>query len=66
MGLFLDLDKTFDMVRHELLFEILEIYGIPKGMMLYENVTLKFISGSIKDMITYSVGVKYCMLEKGY
>jgi hypothetical protein len=50
-------------VRHELLFDLLETYGIPKGMInnirrLYENVSLKLSSGSVKDMIQYLVGVK--------
>jgi hypothetical protein len=58
-----DLEKSFDMFRHELLFELLEIYGIPEDMMnviqrLYKNVTLKLNSGSPKDLISYSVGVR--------
>jgi hypothetical protein len=62
-ALFVDLEKAFDTVRHELLFKLLEIYGIPESMIdviqrLYKNVTLKLSSGSVKDTISYSVGVK--------
>jgi hypothetical protein len=62
-ALFVDLEKAFNTVRHELLFELLEIYGIPESMIdiirrLYGNVTLKLSSGSTKNMIPYSVGVK--------
>jgi hypothetical protein len=62
-ALFVDLVKAFDTVRHEVLFNLLETYGIPKDMInviqsLYENVTLKLSSGSVKDTIPYSVGVK--------
>jgi hypothetical protein len=62
-ALFVDLEKAFDTVRHELLFELLEIYGIPEDMIdvirrLYENVKLKLNSGSGKSTIPYSVGVK--------
>jgi hypothetical protein len=62
-ALFVGLEKAFDTVRHELLFKLLEIYGIPEGMIdiirrLYENVALKLSSGSMKDTIPYSVGVK--------
>jgi hypothetical protein len=58
-----DLEKAFDMVRHELLFELLEIYGVPEAMTnviqrLYKNVTLKLNSGNAKDTIPYSMGVR--------
>ena len=61
--LFVDLEKAFDTVRHELLFKLLETYGIPEAMIdvirrLYQNVTLKLSSGNAKDTIPYSVGVK--------
>jgi hypothetical protein len=60
----MDLEKAFDTVRHELLFELLEIHGIPEDMInviqrLYKNATLKLNSRSTKDAIPpYSVGVK--------
>jgi hypothetical protein len=62
-ALFVDLEKAFDTVRHELLFDLLETYGIPEDMIdvirrLYENVELKLSSGSAKSTIPYSVGVK--------
>jgi hypothetical protein len=63
-ALFVDLEKAFDTLsRHELLFELLEIYGIPEDIIdviqrLYKNVTLKLNSGSMKDVIPYSVRVK--------
>jgi hypothetical protein len=45
-ALFVDLEKAFDMVRHKLLFKLLEIYGIPEDLInviqrLYKNVMLK-------------------------
>jgi hypothetical protein len=57
------LEKAFDTVRHELLFKLLEIYGIPEDMIkviqrLYKKVMLKLKSGSAKDTILYSVGIK--------
>jgi hypothetical protein len=59
----MDLEKAFDTIRHELLFELLEINGIPEDMIdvirrLYENIELKLNSGSAKSTIPYSVGVK--------
>jgi hypothetical protein len=61
--LFVDLEKAFNTVRHKLLFELLEIYGIPEDMInviqrLYKNVMLKLNSSSSKDTILYSVGIK--------
>jgi hypothetical protein len=57
------LEKVFDNVKHELLFELLRTYGIPEDMIdviqrLFRNVTLKLNSGSMKDTILYSIGVK--------
>jgi hypothetical protein len=62
-ALFVDLEKAFDTVGHELLFALLRTYGIPEDVInviqrLYKNVTLKLNSGSAKDTIPYSVGVK--------
>jgi hypothetical protein len=57
------LEKAFDTVRHELLFELLRTYRIPEDVInviqrVYRNVMLELNSGSPKDMILYSVGVK--------
>jgi hypothetical protein len=52
------------LVGAELLFkQLLEIFGIPEDMInviqrLYKNVTLKLNSGSAKESIPYSVGVR--------
>jgi hypothetical protein len=55
-----DLGKAFNTVRHELLFELLEIYGILEDMIdvirrLYKNVELKLNSNSAESTIPYSV-----------
>jgi hypothetical protein len=64
MGALREPGKGFDKVRHEILFELLEIYLIPEDIIdvirrLYKNMELKLNSGSAKDTIPYSVvGVK--------
>jgi hypothetical protein len=62
-ALFVDLEKASDTVRHKLLLKLLEIFGIPDDIIkviqrLYKKVTLKLNSGSVKDSIPYSVGVR--------
>ena len=62
-ALFVNLVKAFDTVNHELLFKLLEQYGVPKdvaSMMkrMYESMFVKLKVGKEERCIPYSVGVQ--------
>jgi hypothetical protein len=62
-ALFVDLVKAFDTVNHELLFSILERYGVPPRLLdavrrMYANVQVKLQVGKAKRNIPYTTGVQ--------
>ena len=62
-ALFVDLVKAFDTVNHELLFKLLERYGVPKDVAsvvkrMYEGMLVKLKVGKEERCIPYTVGVQ--------
>jgi hypothetical protein len=63
-GLFVDLVKAFDTANHDLLYEILEIYGVPPQLLdvikrLYDGASVNLKIGEAEPRsIPYTVGVK--------
>ena len=58
--LFVDLDKAFDTIQHELLFQILSKYGLPKELInvvekLYKNCKVKLTISDTKELQTQFV-----------
>ena len=55
--------KAFDSIHHELLFRILEKFGIPSSLInvirnLYNNFKIEICVGKRKAEIDYAAGVK--------
>jgi hypothetical protein len=62
-ALFVDLVKAFDTANHELLFKLLERYGVPKDVArvvkrMYEGMFVKLKVGKEERCISYTVGIQ--------
>ena len=60
---FVDLIKAFDSINHELLFKLLQNFGIPDRVIrviknLYKKITIKLLVGKCVNFVNYSTGVK--------
>ena len=60
---FVDLIKAFDSINHELLFELLQKFGIPDRVIrviknLYKNFTIKLSVGKCVNFVNFSTRVK--------
>ena len=63
--LFVDLIKAFDSINHELLFKLLEKFGIPDRVImviknLYKILKTKLTVEKCVNFVDYSTGVKAC------
>ena len=61
--MYADLIKAFDLIRHELLFRILEKFGIPLSLIkvirkIYHKFKIEICVGKSKDELDYAAGVK--------
>ena len=62
-ALFVNLVKAFNTVNHELLFKLLERYGVPKDVArvvkrMYEGMFVKLKVGKEERCISYTVGIQ--------
>ena len=61
--IFVGLIKAFDSINHELIFKLLEKFGIPDRVILviknlYKNFKIKLTAGKCVNFVDYSTGVK--------
>ena len=56
-------NKALDSINHELLFKLLETFGIPDWVItviknLYKKIKIKLMVGKFVNFVNYSTGVK--------